>query len=72
MADIWAAGVLLYAMVYGKMPFVGKSEKELANKISKCSFSFPLAKGEPSDVSAEAQDLIRSMLTLDVDLRITA
>lgn len=33
-ADIWALGVLLYALLCGKFPFKGKSDSELFRKIN--------------------------------------
>jgi len=63
-ADIWAAGVLLYAMVFGKMPFEGKDSKELAKRITKGLYTCPVYK--------PAQDLIAKMLVVDVSKRITA
>ena len=38
MADTWALGVLLYAMLCGKFPFKGHSDKELFRKIAKVQF----------------------------------
>ncbi len=39
--DIWASGVLMYAMLCGTFPFRGMSDKELYKKISKGEFSYP-------------------------------
>ena len=39
--DMWALGVLLYAMLAGTFPFRGQSEKELYSKIQRCSYHFP-------------------------------
>jgi serine/threonine protein kinase len=33
--DIWATGILLYALLCGHFPFKGQSDKELYKKISK-------------------------------------
>jgi serine/threonine protein kinase len=34
-ADIWALGVLYYALLCGKFPFKGQNDKELYKKICK-------------------------------------
>ena len=33
--DWWAAGVILYKLLYGKLPFYGKNRKELAKGVTK-------------------------------------
>lgn len=35
-ADVWALGVLLYAILCGTFPFKGSTDKELYTKISNC------------------------------------
>jgi serine/threonine protein kinase len=55
--DIWAAGVCLYYMLYGKLPFEYNEDPnvmELHEKILKGSFEFP----READVSSS--NLIRS------------
>jgi len=41
LADIWASGVLLYAMLCGRFPFKGSDTKDLYKKIAKGAFTFP-------------------------------
>lgn len=48
-SDIWASGILLYAMLCGAFPFRGPTDKELYKKISRGSFTYP------EHVSLEAQ-----------------
>ena len=40
-ADIWALGILLYAMLCGKMPFKAYNDKELYRRIEKGIFTLP-------------------------------
>lgn len=39
--DVWAIGVMLYAMLYGHLPFWGESEEEFAEKIINAPLKFP-------------------------------
>ncbi len=63
--DIWSAGVALYAMLYGTVPFKGGDMKELQRQILRGKFSLK------DSVSAEARDLIRRMLDCDPHKRAT-
>ena len=64
--DIWAAGILLYAMLCGQFPFRGTSDKDLYKKISRGQFSFP------EHVSREAISFINKMLIVNPGSRFTA
>lgn len=64
-SDIWAMGVILFAMVSGFLPFEASNIPNLFKKITKKQYKLP------SYVSTQCGDLIDKMLTLDPDKRIT-
>ena len=64
-ADIWSAGIVLYAMVQGRVPFFTKDVQELYMMITKNPYS-PLTKCTP-----ELEDLMKRMLEKDPKKRIT-
>lgn len=59
--DVWAIGIMFYTMIYGTLPFRGKTDKELRDKIKEAKLVFP--KGVP--ITQDAKDIIRSMLNPD-------
>lgn len=63
--DIWSAGVLLFAMIYGTLPFKGASVREIKEKIVNGKFQLK------ETVSEEARDLLSGMLQRDVEKRLT-
>ena len=69
-SDVWSCGVILFIMLGGRPPFIGKSEADTFAKISRGVFSF--SGKEWAGVSKEAKSLIQKMLTKDVNSRVTA
>ena len=63
--DIWSAGVVLYAMLGGTVPFKGNNINELHDLIIKGEFK-PL-----KDISPEASHLIKNILEVDPKKRIS-
>jgi len=64
--DIWATGILLYALLCGHFPFKGSSDKELYKKIAKGAFS------PPDHMSREVRHLLNRMLVVEPERRATA
>ena len=64
--DIWAAGILLYALLCGHFPFKGASDKELYKKISKGQWA------PPEHMSREARHFLNRMLVVEPERRASA
>ena len=45
-SDVWACGVVLYAMINGQFPFWGQNDNEIYKRISKALFNFWLGISE--------------------------
>eukprot|EP01039_Chlorochromonas_danica_P001015 gene1015-1101_t len=64
--DIWSLGILLYALLCGCFPFRAKAYPDLYRRIARGAFTIP------EELSAPVKDLLRQLLTVDVDQRMTA
>eukprot|EP00227_Mantoniella_beaufortii_P012733 CAMPEP_0197579814 /NCGR_PEP_ID=MMETSP1326-20131121/3728_1 /TAXON_ID=1155430 /ORGANISM="Genus nov. species nov., Strain RCC2288" /LENGTH=561 /DNA_ID=CAMNT_0043143377 /DNA_START=179 /DNA_END=1864 /DNA_ORIENTATION=+ len=65
--DMWAAGVIMYALLCGELPFYDDDEQEMFRKIARAKMH-PL----PAEVSREARDLLSKLLCVDKVQRLTA
>lgn len=63
--DIWSSGITLFAMLSGYLPFDEESKTKLYEKIARCEYRMP------SGLSPCAVDLIKKILVVNPDKRIT-
>jgi calcium/calmodulin-dependent protein kinase I len=69
-SDMWSVGCIVYLLLSGNLPFMGRSQKELFRKIVAGKYEFD---GEEWDeISDGAKDLVKQLLILDPAKRITA
>ncbi|CAI5969943.1 unnamed protein product, partial [Closterium sp. NIES-64] len=72
-SDIWAAGVILFVLLSGVLPFWGDSDEGVFRAILEKSVEEEMEReGVWESVSDEAKDLVMRMLSKDAALRITA
>lgn len=67
--DLWSCGVLLYTLMTGKLPFIGEDANEVFEKIKEGKYDINIK--EFDKLSSEAKDLIRQLLILDPEKRIS-
>ncbi|XP_061167158.1 serine/threonine kinase SAD-1-like isoform X4 [Saccostrea echinata] len=64
-ADVWSCGVILYALLVGALPFDDDNLRQLLEKVKKGIFHIP------HFVSPDCQNLLRGMIEVSPDLRLT-
>ena len=69
-SDMWSVGCIVFLLLSGSLPFMGRSQKELFRKIVAGKYEFK--EDEWADVSEDAKDLVVKMLVLNPDKRMTA
>jgi calcium-dependent protein kinase len=68
--DIWSCGVILYILLSGNPPFMGKNEKEIFENIGLGFVSFQGV--EWKNVSNDAKQFIKKLLNSSPDARLSA
>ena len=64
LGDIWSCGIILFVMLCGYLPFDGKNNSDLFNKIVKCKVNYP------KNMDKNAVDLLRHILISNPSKRI--
>jgi serine/threonine protein kinase len=67
---MWSVGVVLYVLLCGYTPFMAEDQEQMFDRIKQGQWGF-----DPEDwkhVSEEAKDLIRALLDVNPDSRMTA
>jgi serine/threonine protein kinase len=64
--DVWAIGVMFYAMIFGTLPFSAEDERTLVKQIKNDQVKFP----KSSPITPEGKEVIKAMLQKDPTKRI--
>ena len=68
--DLWSCGIILYVLLVGYPPFTGKTTDELLSNVSKGEYKMDGSYW--SSISKNAKNLVKSLLDLDPNKRLTA
>lgn len=67
--DIWAIGVIVFAMLVGQPPFQAASQNEIYRKARGVEYDWPEKNKHFNDIPEEAKDLVARLLKVDADER---
>jgi len=68
--DLWSCGVIMYILLCGYSPFNGRTEEAILEKVKIGKFSMSDSIWE--EVSNEAKDLVKKLLTKNIEKRLSA
>lgn len=69
LADLWAFGVLLYLLMYGRYPYDGKNPQDIMTKILTAKIEW---RHDKAKLSEDAQNFIKALLERNPSKRLTA
>ncbi|KAK4693805.1 hypothetical protein P7C71_g3658, partial [Lecanoromycetidae sp. Uapishka_2] len=67
--DVWAIGVILFAMISGQPPFQSASQNEIYRRARALEYDWPQKDRHLNDIPEEAKDLVAQLLKVDAEER---